>query len=919
MKNRKSVFISTMTAVAAVVIIGSADRASASPVTWQNAQTATTDADVNTGGSSVLAAYYAGSGTTTVNGVTFTATAGGTITQNGVTATAAGWWGVGGDFTYGTLSGSYKTLLDTPVWSGDGSITLTLTGLTVGQPYFVQLWSYDSRWNAGNQSAVVSAGGTDTNVQTLHYKDAIAGQFVIGAFTADSGTEVFTFTSASSSPIINAFQVRAGVPTFVNQTWQNASSNATWDTSSLNWDSGLAWTNDNLAIFGATGAGAVTIDAGGVSAGSLAFDAPGYTIGGGPLTLSGSSVSANQDATITSVIAGTHGLDKSGTGTLTLAAANTYTGTTMVSGGALQLGDGTSGHDGSLASTTIADGASVGFNNFGAVTYGGTISGSGGFAKAGAGTLTLTGQSNYTGNTTVNGGVLDISGGMLYNGVTSSVPVLTVNSGATLRVSNFGQWWGGQCLGMLGTTSSQLVVNGGTIDMANPYYSWDTRNFTIGALGATLAVSQAGGQWQLRVDTSPLVNDSSLTLTGAGYGQMDMLITGSGALTKNGGGIWALTNTNSYSGATTINAGRLDVNGATATLGTNSAVTLANDATAKLQTFWWSDTANNNIGTSFSIGSLAGGGTTGGNVALGQTATLTVGTDNTSTTYGGVISELWGAAHLTKTGTGTLTLTNTNYYSGTTTISGGTLQLGDGSSGHDGTLASPNIVNHSNLVFSLAGSSSYSGAISGSGTTTVKTGILNLTGSIAPTGSLAIDSGAVLHLPNYGYAIVSALVIHGVSQPAGAYDASNTGGAITGPGVLLVGGFAPPSAAYQAWATSITGFTDTYPTHDQDGDGMTNQQEFAFGLDPISGASNNPIIVPLDKATGTFTYTRLAPAVSGLTYKVYTSTNLSTWTEDAGAVEDDPTSLGYDVESVKVTLSGLPLTAPKLFVRVAAE
>jgi autotransporter-associated beta strand protein len=275
------------------------------------------------------------------------------------------------------------------------------------------------------------------------------------------------------------------------------------------------------------------------------------------------------------------------------------------------------------------------------------------------------------------------------------------------------------------------------------------------------------------------------------------------------------------------------------------------------------------------------------------------------------------AGTITKTGTGILNLTGANTYTGSTTISGGTLQLGDGTSGHNGSLASTSTVNNANLVFNLSGSSSFSGAISGSGTTTVQAGTLTLTGSIAPAISLAIDSGAVLHLPNYGYAIVSALVIHGVSQPAGAYDASNTGGAITGPGVIQVGGSAP-SAAYQLWAKSITGFVDTYPTHDPDGDGMTNQQEFAFGLDPTSGASANPIVVPLNKSTGTFTYTRLAPAVSGLSYVVYTSTNLSTWTLDSGAVED-PSSLDYDVESVKVTLSGLPLTAPKLFVRVAAE
>jgi hypothetical protein len=64
---------------------------------------------------------------------------------------------------------------------------------------------------------------------------------------------------------------------------------------------------------------------------------------------------------------------------------------------------------------------------------------------------------------------------------------------------------------------------------------------------------------------------------------------------------------------------------------------------------------------------------------------------------------------------------------------------------------------------------------------------------------------------------------------------------------------------------------------DTDGDGLTNQQEYAFGLNPTLGSSVNPITVPLDKTTGTFTYTRRAtPAASGLTYTVFTSSDLDT-------------------------------------------
>ena len=122
---------------------------------------------------------------------------------------------------------------------------------------------------------------------------------------------------------------------------------------------------------------------------------------------------------------------------------------------------------------------------------------------------------------------------------------------------------------------------------------------------------------------------------------------------------------------------------------------------------------------------------------------------------------------------------------------------------------------------------------------------------------------------------------------------------------------------FSTWANGsfAHAFTDKDPAHDPDFDGMTNQEEFAFGLDPTTGSSVDPITQQLDKATGIFKYKRTKD--SGLTYKVYYSTNLSGWTLDASATQT-PAAAVAGVESVTVTLAAAVPRGDKLFVRVEA-
>jgi hypothetical protein len=120
---------------------------------------------------------------------------------------------------------------------------------------------------------------------------------------------------------------------------------------------------------------------------------------------------------------------------------------------------------------------------------------------------------------------------------------------------------------------------------------------------------------------------------------------------------------------------------------------------------------------------------------------------------------------------------------------------------------------------------------------------------------------------------------------------------------------------YANWAVSFgAALTDPAPAADPDGDSLTNQQEYAFGLNPTTGSSINPIVSPL---IGTqFAYTRRAG--TGLTYKVLYSTDLTAWTEDKNAIQS-PVAPVNSVERVSVTLVDAIPVDGKLFVRVAAQ
>ena len=344
---------------------------------------------------------------------------------------------------------------------------------------------------------------------------------------------------------------------------------------------------------------------------------------------------------------------QNGSGTLSLAVnggnvplvlygANTYGGgTTISSAGTLQLGSGVG--NGSVAGN-ISNSGVLAFNNNAAQTYTGVISANGSLAALGSSVLVLTNTNTFGGGTTISSGTLQLGNGVTNGSVSGSIAdsgVLAFNNAAAQTYA--GAIGGNGGLNVLGPglvvltntngLSGATTISGGSLQLGN--------GIVNGSLAGNIA------------DNSVLVFNNATAQTYAG------LLSGGGTLNAGGPGLLVLSNSNIFSGPTTVSGGTLSLGNAGALQA--SSVTISSGGTL-------------NLGVSTaSVGGLSGS----GNVYLNG-GTLTVG-NNSSTSFGGAIT---GAGGFTKTGPGTITLSSSgNTYTGPTIITGGVLKLGGGGSG----------------------------------------------------------------------------------------------------------------------------------------------------------------------------------------------------------------------------------------------
>ncbi|WP_448834200.1 autotransporter outer membrane beta-barrel domain-containing protein [Camelimonas sp. ID_303_24] len=370
-------------------------------------------------------------------------------------------------------------------------------------------------------------------------------------------------------------------------------------------------------VLAANADSAIGAPAGGITLDGGAFGfASSFTLGAGrPVTVTSNNgglyAGAGVTGTVTQGITGPGAITKSGDGAVVLTGANTYGGGTTIAAGALQLGNG--GTTGSIVGDVANNGALI-FNRADAVTFPGTISGSGNVQQVGAGTTILTANNTYTGGTTIAAGALQLGNG----GTTGSIVGDVVNNGALIFNRADAVTFPGT---ISGSGNVQQVGAGTTILTANNTYTGGT---TIAA--GALQLGNGGTTGSIVGD---VVNNGALIFNRADTVTFPGTISGSGNVQQVGAGTTILTANNTYTGGTTIAAGALQ------------------------------------LGNGGTTGSIVGDVANNGALIFNRADTVT---------FPGTIS---GSGNVRQIGAGTTILTANNTYAGVTSVERGGLAVGN--------------------------------------------------------------------------------------------------------------------------------------------------------------------------------------------------------------------------------------------------
>ncbi len=615
----------------------------------------------------------------------------GALTQSGsstLTLSGANTYSGGTTISAGTLYGSAAGSL------GTGNVTVSGTGiLELGSSTAmsssaililpaVPTGAVNINFSSGNQNISALIIGSTPQPPGIY---SVSLNNSSGAFTG-TGNGTITLTSSPYywDPAENCTDT-GGLGTWDASTtadWCNGSSDNTW----------TSGTGNNLAYFAGSAGGIVTLN-GGVTADGLVFTTSGYNISAGSssplLTLAGPTINVPTGGTATTIgckIAGVAGLTESGSGSLTLSGANTYTGITTINNGSIiSVGSdgaaaGNAGNLGVVPSSVIANlltlnggtlnanatftmnanrgitmtaNSTIDVSSGQTLTYGGIFAGAYSVTKIDSGTLVFSGNhSTYTGPTIITGGILSTGGDN--------------TSGA----ANLGEV-------PSSFIANNIVLGGGTLSANN--------SFALSANRGSQLTANSG----LDVGTQVAGAGQNLTVNGA-ISQSG----GSFGITKTSGGILKLHATNTYSGSTIISAGVLALTG-TGAISNSASISIAGTATFDVSGL----TSTTYTLSSSTTLSASGAGTTtnlGGAVINGASSgTVNLGTQPITLTYNGSAPALYISQ-------GTLSLSGNAFTVNGSALAAGTYTIIQQASGN---------------ITSNAGTYTVTGTAIGSGTT----------------------------------------------------------------------------------------------------------------------------------------------------------------------------------------------------------
>jgi autotransporter-associated beta strand protein len=575
---------------------------------------------------------------------------------------------------------------------------------------------------------------------------------------------------------------------------------------------------------------------------------------------------------------------KDGTGNLTLAAANTFNGSTRIfSTGTLTLSDPLALQNSPL-DTTSSQPERIVLSGVTSPTFGG-LTGN----KQLSTMFTASGNYGSVDNVTLNPGT---GASYSYSGILDdgAADMTLTKTGPGLQILNaVNSYTGGTILieGILRYDNLSALSTG-------PISFTGNATLRTGVSGnLTNAISLATG-----VTASFGSNSLSPTLSGA--------ITGEGALAKIGTGTLNITGGNTdktLSGPINVSVGTLAIDNVSPSPAFQSFANMNGDITvASGATFDFSQSfqaaAENNLDNNITISGPGVGpkgalhlwrnATASGTITLAENATISH--DFNRAIINGTITAT----------NRTLTLTTlTNNQPGIEI--NGPIQLGTGGITING--AANNFAG-GDFSVKLSGTNSYTGE------THVVTGKLWLSGDarINDSATLRINSGAVVNLDFTGTDKVASLILDGVSQGLGTYgslasDATNKSAFFEGGGIIEV---AVPANNYNSWATT-NGIAGEPFDADFNGDGISNGVAYALGLSPTASSQPAGLL-----SGNTITFTKGADAIANadVSWIIETSLTLSgSWTTEVTQPAGDTTpTISYDLAPAPGT--------PKKFARL---